>query len=129
VPIYDNYELDFNLDMQDIQEHTVEPYPIFHEEYYHEEINHLGLAKITEQQIEEQSFPTGLVYDDYESDPCESHEDEPKEKQTRHFISCPELEINNPSPDTSQLASYPLPPVLINDIQPRVSNCGAYQAA
>jgi hypothetical protein len=40
----------------------------------------LGLAEDTEQQIEEQSFPTGHVYDDYESDPWESHEEE-KEQQ------------------------------------------------
>jgi hypothetical protein len=113
--------------MQDIQEHTSDPYPFFCEEYYHEEINHPGPTEITEQQIKEQIFPTGPVYDDYESDPWESHEDEPKEKQKGKFISCPEHITNNPSLETSHPASTPLPPMLINDIQTRVSSCGAYQ--
>jgi hypothetical protein len=65
--------------MQDIHEKTTDPYPPFIKEDYHEEINHPVLAEITEQQIEEQSFLTSPVYDDYESDPWESHEDEPKE--------------------------------------------------
>jgi hypothetical protein len=77
--VYDNYESNSELDMQDIQEHTIEPYPLFIKEDYHEEINHPVLAEITEQQIEEQRFLTGPVYVDYESDPWESHEDEPKE--------------------------------------------------
>jgi hypothetical protein len=81
VPVYDNYESDSELDMQDIQEHTTEPYPLFLKGYYHEEIIPHGPAEDTEQQDEEQSFPMGPVYDDYEFDPWESQEEEPGEPE------------------------------------------------
>jgi hypothetical protein len=41
-PVYDRYESDSELDMQDIQEHTTDPYPLFLKGDYHEEINHPG---------------------------------------------------------------------------------------
>lgn len=66
--------------MKDIEEHTTKPYPLFLKGYYHEEIIPPGPAEDTEQHDEEQSFPTGLVYDNYESDPWESQEEEPEEK-------------------------------------------------
>jgi hypothetical protein len=62
--------------MQDFQEHIAEPYPLFIKEKYYEEISHLGPVEITEQQIEEQIFPIVPVYDDYESHPWESYEEE-----------------------------------------------------
>ena len=75
-PVYDSYESHSELNMQDFQEHTKESYPLFTKEKYYEEINHPGPAEDTKQQSEEQIFPTVLVYDDYESDPWESHEEE-----------------------------------------------------
>ena len=60
--------------MQDFQEHTVKSHPLFLEEKYYEEIIHLGPAEDIDQQIEEKIFSMGHVYDDYESDPWESHE-------------------------------------------------------
>jgi hypothetical protein len=42
---------------------------LFIEEKYYEEIGHPRPAEDAEQQIEEEIFPTGHVYDDYESDP------------------------------------------------------------
>jgi hypothetical protein len=44
-PVYDSYESDSELDMQDFQEHTTEPYPLFLKGDYHEEINHPGPAE------------------------------------------------------------------------------------
>jgi hypothetical protein len=101
--VYDSYESDYELDMQDFQEHTTESYPLFNKEKYCEEINRPWPAEITEQQIEEKSFPTGPVYDDYESDPWESHEEE--EELEGQFISCPEPVSEKPSPGASQPAS------------------------
>jgi hypothetical protein len=46
-PIYDNYESDSEMDIQDFQEHTIDPYPLFAKEEYYEEINH------PEQQVKE----------------------------------------------------------------------------
>jgi hypothetical protein len=60
-PVYDSYESDSELDMQDIQEHTTEPYPLFIKEDYHEEINHPWPAEITEQQNEERAFPRSCL--------------------------------------------------------------------
>jgi hypothetical protein len=48
LPMYDNYESYFELDIQDIQEHTREPYPLFSKEYYHEETSHPRPAEDTE---------------------------------------------------------------------------------
>jgi hypothetical protein len=105
---------------------------LFVKEEYYKEISHLGPAEITEQQFEEQIFPTGHVYDEYESDPWESQEEEEEELEDQkkgHFILCPEPVSEQPSPETIQPASAPLPPMLIRDIQPRVRICGADQAA
>jgi hypothetical protein len=76
-PVYDSYESSSELDMQDFQEHTAEPYPLFINENYYEEIGHPWPAEDIEQQVEEKIFPMGPVYDDYESDPWESQEEEP----------------------------------------------------
>jgi hypothetical protein len=67
-PAYDNYASDFELDVQDSQEHATEP-------YYYEEIDYPGPTETTEQWIEEQIFPKDPVYDDYGSDPWESYEE------------------------------------------------------
>jgi len=47
-PVYDIYESYSELDMQVIQEHTAEPYPLFLKGYYDEKINHPGPEEITE---------------------------------------------------------------------------------
>ena len=62
-------------------------------EQYYEEINYPGSTEITEQQFENNCFPTGPVYDEYESDLGESQgeeEEETKEKHKGKFSSCPE---------------------------------------
>jgi hypothetical protein len=69
----------------------------------------------------------GPVYDDYDSDPWESHKEE-KEQQKGQFIACPEPVGEKPPPETSQPASTSHPPVLIRDIQPCVISCGADRA-
>jgi hypothetical protein len=66
-------------------------------------INHPGPVEDAEYQIEEKRFPTGPVYDDYESDPWENHEEE-KERQEEQFISCPEPCVSNCV--TEQVACY-----------------------
>jgi hypothetical protein len=38
-PVYISYESSSELDVQDFQEHATEPYPLFINEDYHEEIN------------------------------------------------------------------------------------------
>jgi hypothetical protein len=53
---------------------------------------------------EEQSSPMVLVYDDYDSDPWESHEEE-EGKPNEQFISCPEPVSEQPPPGISQPAS------------------------
>jgi hypothetical protein len=58
-PVYDSYESDSELDMQDFQEQTAEPYPLFAKEKYYEEINHPGPAEDTEQHEEERDFSQG----------------------------------------------------------------------
>jgi hypothetical protein len=115
-PVYDSYESDYELDMQDFQEHTSESYPLFTKEKYYEEINHPGPAEDTEQQ----SFPTILVYDDYESDPWESHEEEEEQLKVQ-FIACLEPVSEKPPPGISQPASSFHPPALARDIQPGVN--------
>jgi hypothetical protein len=50
-PVYDNYESSSELDMQDFQEHTTDPCPLFINENYHEEINHPGPAEDTKQTV------------------------------------------------------------------------------
>jgi hypothetical protein len=108
--------------MQDFQEHTAKSYPLFIKEKYYEEINH------PEQHDEEQSFPTVPVYDDYESDPWESYEEE-KEQQKGKFISCLEPASEQPSSEVSQPTSSSHPPELAKEIQQRVSNGVAEKAA
>jgi hypothetical protein len=83
-PVYDNYESDSELDILDFQEQIVEPCPLFINENYYKKINYPGCAEITEQQFEEQIFPMGPVYDEYESDPWESQEGEDEELEEKH---------------------------------------------
>jgi hypothetical protein len=70
---------------------------------------------------EEQSFSMVLVYDDYESDPWESHEGEMEELNVQ-FISCPEPVNEKISPGISQPASVLHPPVHSENIKRWVSN-------
>jgi hypothetical protein len=84
-PVYDSYESGSELDTQNFQEKTAEPSPLFTNERQCEEINP------PEQQIEKQSFPTGPIYDDYDSDPWESQEEAPKEPEEQskmQFTDC-----------------------------------------
>jgi hypothetical protein len=74
------------------------------------EISHPGHAE-----YQEQSFPMGLVYDDYDSDPWESHEKEEGDPNGK-FISCPEPVSEKPSPGISQPASVIHSPMLARDI-------------
>jgi hypothetical protein len=82
--VYDSFESDSELDMNDFQEHAIEPFPLYIEGKHCVEISHPGPAK-----DQEQIFPMGLVYDDYDSNPWESHEKEEGEPNEQ-FISCPE---------------------------------------
>jgi hypothetical protein len=79
---YDSYESESELDMLGFQEQVAEPYPLLAKENYHEEIIHLGLSGDTEQYEEGKNLPGGPIYDEYESDPGESQEEErePEEK-------------------------------------------------
>jgi hypothetical protein len=110
--------------MQDSQEQTAEPYPLFVKEKYYEEINHPGPIEDTEQHEEEHSFPKVPIYDDYESDPWESYGEE-EEQQKGQFVSCPYPVRKKPSLGTSQPTSTIHPPVPTIDIQPCVSSCVA----
>jgi hypothetical protein len=77
---------------------------------------------------QEKNFPMGPVYDDYESDPWESQEEEPEEQQKGNFGSCLEPISEHPSPERSQPPSSYHPPVLTRDIRPCVRSCGAEQS-
>jgi hypothetical protein len=50
-----------------------------------------------------------------------------EEQQEDQFISCSNPDSEQPSSEDSKPVSSPHPPVLMIDIQPRVSNCGAEQ--
>jgi hypothetical protein len=97
-PVYESYESNFELDVQDLQEHTVEPYPLFIKEKHFEEINHPGPTENTEQHNEEHNFSLGPVYDDYESDPWESREEGEGEPKGQ-FISYLEPASEKPLPE------------------------------
>jgi hypothetical protein len=43
-PVYDNYESDFDEDMKEFQDHTIDPFSSFIKEQHCEEINHPGSA-------------------------------------------------------------------------------------
>jgi hypothetical protein len=121
-PMYDSYESGSELDTQNFQEKTAEPSPLFTNERQCEEISP------PEQQIEKQSFPTGPIYDDYDSDPWESQEEapgEPEEQSKMQFTDCAEPVSEQPPPESSKPISVIHPPVLIRDIRPQVNNCVA----
>jgi hypothetical protein len=125
-PVYDSYESGSELDTQNFQEKTAEPSPLFTNERQCEEISP------SEQQIEKQSFPTGLIYDDYDSDPWESQEEapeEPKEQSKMQFTHCAEPVSEQPPPKINQPTSVVHPPVFTIDIQPHIHNCLAEKAA
>ena len=67
--MYDIFESDSELDMKDFQENATKPFPLYIEGKHCVEIIHLGPAE-----DQEQSFPMGPVFDDYDFDPWESHE-------------------------------------------------------
>jgi hypothetical protein len=121
-PVYDSYESGSELDTQNFQEKTAEPSPLFTNERRCEEISP------PEQQIEKQSFPTGPIYDDYDSDPWESQEEaseEPEEQSKMQFTDCAEPVSEQPPPEINQPTSVVHPPVLTIDIQPHIHNCVA----
>jgi hypothetical protein len=72
--------------------------------------------------MEEQSFPMIPAYDDYESDPWESHGEEEEELKMQ-FIACSEPVSEQPLSKISQPASTSHSPELEIDIQPCVSSC------
>jgi hypothetical protein len=120
--VYDSYESGSELDTQNFQRKTVEPSPLFTNEIQYEEISP------PKQQIEKQSFPTGPIYDDYNSDPWESQEEtleEPAEQSKMQFTQCVEPVSEKPPPEISEPFSVFHPPMLIRDIQPQVNNCVA----
>ena len=73
--MYDSYESYSELNMKYFQEHATEPFPLYIKGKHCVEISHPGPAE-----DQEQSFPMGHVYDDYEADRWEIHEEE-KEQQ------------------------------------------------
>ena len=77
------YMESYVLDFEDFQEHTTEPFPLYIEEKHRVEIRHYVPTE-----DKEQSFPMVPVYDDYEYDIWESHEEEEEEENVQ-FISCP----------------------------------------
>jgi hypothetical protein len=124
--VYDSYESGSELDTQNFQEKTAEPSPLFTNERQCEEISP------PEQQIEKQSFPTGPIYDDYDSDPWESQEEvpeEPEEQSKMQFTDCAEPVSEQPPPEINEPISVIHPPVLIRDIQLQVNNCVAEEVS
>jgi hypothetical protein len=67
------------------------------------------------------------IYDEYESDPGESQEEEEKEP-VEQVISCPEPVNKQSSSKDSQPVSTSHPPMPTNEVQPCMSSCGAEQA-
>jgi hypothetical protein len=96
-PVYDSYESDSELEMQDFQEHTTESYPLFTKGKYCEEINHPWPAGITEQQIEEKSSSMVLFMMIMTLTLGRAKKEE--EEKEGQFISCPEPISEKPSPE------------------------------
>jgi hypothetical protein len=86
------------------------------------EISDPGPAEDIQEHDKDKIFPMVLVYDDYDFDPWESHEEEKGEPNVQ-FISYPEPANEKPSPRISQPASVVHSPILARDIQPCVSSC------
>jgi hypothetical protein len=121
-PVYDSYESGSKLDTQNFQEKTAKPPPLFTNERPCEEIS------LPEQQIKNQSFPTGPIYDDYDSEPWESQEEASEELEDQskmQFTDCAEPFIEQPPPEINQPTSVVHPHVLTIDIQPHIHNCVA----
>jgi hypothetical protein len=53
--VYDSYESDFDVDMKDFQDHTIEPFPLFNKEKHWVEINHPGPIEDIEQHVREKN--------------------------------------------------------------------------
>jgi hypothetical protein len=85
--------------------------------------------KDTEEPVSKQNHPMVPIYDEYESDPGESQEEEkePEEQLSTYFI--PEPVSEQLPPEISEPTSVVHSPVLIKDIQPHVSNSVAEEAA
>jgi hypothetical protein len=81
----------------------------------------------TDRHDNKQSFPMVPIYDDYESDPWESHGEEEEEPKMQ-FTECAEPVSEQPPPEISQPMSVVHPPMLTRDIQPHVNNCVAKEA-
>jgi hypothetical protein len=112
--------------MLDFQEQVTKPCIFLTKENYHEEISHLSLSGDAEQYEEEQNLPGGPVYDEYESDPGESQEEE-KEPEEQSAL-CSEPVSEKPPPEINEPTSVIHLPVLIRDIRPHVNNCVAEEA-
>jgi hypothetical protein len=82
-------------------------------------------SELETQDFQEQSFPTGPVYDDYESDPGESQGEAPEEKYAFH----PKPFSEQPLPEISEPTTFFHSPVLVGNIQPHVNNCVAEEAS
>jgi hypothetical protein len=84
--------------------------------------------KYTEEPVSKQSFPTGPIYDDYDSDPWESKEEapeEPEEQSKMQFTDCAKPVSEQPPPEISEPTLVIHPPMVIRDIRLRVNNCVA----
>ena len=68
--MYDNYESYSELNIKDFQEHATDPFPLYIKEKHCVEIDHPRLVE-----DQEKSFPMGLVYEDYDYEPWERHEE------------------------------------------------------
>jgi hypothetical protein len=110
------YMESYVLYFEDFQEHTTEPFPLYIEEKHCVEIFH---SVPTEDK--EKRFQVVLVYDDYDSDPWESHEEEEGELNVQ-FISCPEPVNKQISPGIGQPALVLHPPIHFENIKQRMRN-------
>jgi len=63
-------------DFKKFQDLAIDTFPLFIEEKHCVEINHPGPEEDIQEHDKEERFPMVHVYDDYDSDPWESHEEE-----------------------------------------------------
>jgi hypothetical protein len=106
------------------EDHRNKGQPLF-DEYYSDDEKHayptFDHYKHIEEPVSKKSFPTGPIYDDYDSDPWESQEEEPEEpaEQSKiQFTDYAEPVNEQPPPEINQLTSAIHPPMLTIDIQP-----------
>jgi hypothetical protein len=117
-PNFDDY-------LEEEQQNSTSPFADQNSQPFYD--SYESCSELETQDFQEQSFPTGPVYDDYESDLGESQVEE-KEPEDQYSLYS-KLVSEQPPPEVIEPTSFIHSPALIRDIRPHVNNCAAEEAA